>query len=103
MNYKDIYTKLKEQDKSLTEERFSTDYLGMSKHYISMCKARKVGISSTALLQLWANLKRLSKLWHQIEDKKTSISIRAKTKANYYEELAGMVLLAVLQEAKTAA
>lgn len=103
MNYIDIYAKLKEQDRSLTEERFSADYLGMSKHYISMCKSRKVGISSTALLQLWANLKALSKLWQQIEDTSTeSVASRARTKADYYEELAGMVLLAVLHKAKKA-
>lgn len=104
MDYKDIYIKLKEQDKSLTEERFSTDYLGMSKHYISMCKARKVGISDKAVLRLWRNLKGLSKLWLQIEtDNEARVSVRAKAKAGYYEELAEMVLLTALNKAKIAA
>ena len=99
MNYIEIYIELKKQDRSLTEERFSTDYLGMSSHYVSMCKSRKVGISAAALLQLLSNLRRLSKLWQQIEDtNEARLSIRARTKARHFNGLAEFVLLQVLHQ-----
>lgn len=101
MNYKIIYNKLKEHDIKLTEEKFSTDYLGMSKHYISMCKSRKVDISVRAVLRLSNNLKQLSDLWYQISQACDSrLRDRVITKADHFLELADVCLLYALRSNK---
>ena len=66
MEYRAIYEKLKQHDKTLTEERFSLDYLNRSKHYLSMCKATSRDISSEAKLNLWLNLNHIGKTWSDI-------------------------------------
>lgn len=98
MDYKIIYDKLKERDRALTEEKFSTAYLGMSKHYVSMCKSREVDISNGAVLQLWAYLNKLGTLWEEIASTGTLPGYgRATSNARFFKELADLTLDQVKQ------
>ena len=54
MSYRVIYEKLKQHDRTLTEERFSVDYLNRSKHYLSMCKATGRGHKQRSKIELMA-------------------------------------------------
>ena len=90
MSYRVIYEKLKQHDRTLTEERFSVDYLIRSKHYLSMCKATGRDISSEAKLNLWLNLLSIGDAWADISASDATGELeRAKYNANVFTELAG--------------
>lgn len=93
MKYRDIYMKLKEHDRTLTEERFSVDYLHRSKHYLSMCKATSRDLSSEAKLNLWLNLLSIRDTWADISASDLTGELqRARYNANIFTELASEVI-----------
>lgn len=93
MDYRDIYEKLKQHDRSLTEERFSVNYLNRSKHYLSMCKATGKDISSEAKLNLWLNLLSIGNTWADISASDLTGELqRASYNASIFAELASEVI-----------
>lgn len=93
MNYRAIYEKLKMHDRTLTEERFSVDYLNRSKHYLSMCKATGRDISSEAKLNLWLNLLSTGNIWSDISASDSTGDLkRAAYNAEIFTELASEVI-----------
>lgn len=93
MKYRDIYKKLKDHDRTLTEERFSVDYLNRSKHYLSMCKATGKDISSEAKLNLWLNLLSIGDIWSDISASDLTGELqRADYNASIFAELASEVI-----------
>ena len=84
MSYRVIYEKLKQHDRTLTEERFSVDYLNRSKHYLSMCKATGKDISSEAKLNLWLNLLSIGNTWADISASDLTGELQ---RANYNAEI----------------
>ena len=93
MEYRAIYEKLKQHDRTLTEERFSVDYLNRSKHYLSMCKATGRDISSEAKLNLWLNLLSIGNTWADISASDLTGELqRANYNASIFSELAGEVI-----------
>ena len=93
MSYRVIYEKLKQHDRTLTEERFSVDYLNRSKHYLSMCKATGRDISSEAKLNLWLNLLFIGQTWSDISASDLTGELqRADYNASIFTELASEVI-----------
>ena len=93
MSYRVIYEKLKQHDRTLTEERFCVDYLNRSKHYLSMCKATGRDISSEAKLNLWLNLVFIGETWGNISASDTTGELgRASYNARMFGGLAGEVI-----------
>jgi hypothetical protein len=96
MEYRAIYEKLKQHDRTLTEERFSIDYLNRSKHYLSMCKATGRDISSEAKLNLWLNLLSIGNTWAEISASDSTGELqRANYNARLFAELANEVILTI--------
>jgi hypothetical protein len=91
MSYLDVYKKLKERERSLTEEKFCTDYLDKSKHYLSMCKSRQIDISDSALLLLYGNLRAMSNSWKQIASTSQKETRSAQNHV-FFKELAELVM-----------
>ncbi len=99
MSHRVIYEKLKKHDRTLTEERFSIDYLNRSKHYLSMCNATGRDISSEAKLNLWLNLLSISNTWADIYKADTSGRLqRANLNSQLFFALANDALLSIRQE-----
>ena len=93
MEYRAIYEKLKQHDRTLTEERFSVDYLNRSKHYLSMCKATGKDISTEAKLNLWLNLLSIGNTWADISASDSTGELqRASYNASIFAELASEVI-----------
>lgn len=93
MDYRGIFEKLKQHDSTLTEERFSTDYLNRSKHYLSMCKATGRDLSSEARLNLWLNLMSIGETWADISASDLTGELgRASYNAGLFSGLAGEVI-----------
>ena len=93
MEYRAIYEKLKQHDRTLTEERFSVDYLNRSKHYLSMCKATGRDVSSEAMLNLWLNLLSIGDIWAEISASDLTGELqRASYNASIFAELANEVI-----------
>ena len=92
MQYKVILEKLREHDRTLTEERFSVHYLNRSKHYVSMCKATGKDISSEAKLNLWLNLLSIGNTWADISASDSTGELqRANYNATIFTALAGEI------------
>lgn len=103
MDYRAIYVKLKQHDRTLTEERFSVDYLSRSKHYLSMCKATSRDISSEAKLNLWLNLAFIGQTWSDISASDITGELkRADYNAKIFTGLAGEVIGTIREERLTA-
>lgn len=98
MRYSKILAKLKELDSGLTDERYCTHYLCMSKHYLSMIKSRRTEISASATLRLYKRLEYLASAWNEIAKSSNSrVSSRARKKAAHYTETAELVLSFLLE------
>lgn len=103
MEYRAIYEKLKQHDRTLTEERFSVDYLSRSKHYLSMCKATGRDISSETKLNLWLNLLSIGNTWAEISASNLTGELQqANYNASIFAELAGEVIHAIRYKKLTA-
>ena len=99
MSYRVTYEKLKQHDRTLTEERFSVDYLNRSKHYLSMCKATGKDISSEARLNLWLNLLSIGDTWAEISASDLTGELQqASYNASIFAELASEVISTIKLE-----
>ena len=52
-----VFEQLKQQDRTLTKKKFSSDYLGKSESYLKVIKHRGTQISTDALLTCYVKLK----------------------------------------------
>lgn len=94
MDYRVTFEKLKQHDRTLTEERFSMDYLNRSNHYLSMCRATDRDISSEAKLNLWLNLSYIGGIWANISASAITGELeRADHNARLFTDLANEVIL----------
>ena len=67
-----VFNKLKERDNKLNYSQFSREYLGANRNYLHHCKHHNKDISDTALLTLFGNLKKPTKVWNELYEETKS-------------------------------
>ena len=89
----EIRTKLNEREtKAISDNKFSQDYLGRSRSYLSVLKHKQMDISNTALLSLYGNLKGASESWKEIaESSPQAATSRSAQNYRFFSELTELV------------
>ena len=88
-----IYEQLKERDRRLSKSKFSREYLNKDRNYWFVCRYNNTDISNNALMNLYGNLRRYSKIWFEISsDSQTSNSKHYKDRCVFMSQLADCVL-----------
>ena len=89
----EIRTKLNERETTaISDNKFSQEYLGRSRSYLSVLKHKKMDISNTALLSLYGNLKGTSESWREIADQSSDAATsRSAQNHRFFSELTALV------------
>ena len=86
----------------ISDNRFSIEYLGRSRSYLSVLKHNKQEVSVAALAALYSNLKSISNSWKEISDNSaSSTASRAHQNYVFFSEIADEVLCVITKRRLT--